>query len=269
MFRKSFIFLPVMALALAACSGSGKTNSTAASTVGTQAGSASGGSILAGGSAPKDLGNALNLAIGTNSKPSVFASYHLELTLDLPKAKADFSGVVNEVTKISADVQGKNIHIFKTDPGTTSPIEGFVIGDTGKEYKMVNGSPQAMIGQVALSWSFWPLDVVVPYAYGVSLHAEKTGEESVNERMATVYAFDSSKGDPAAIAAMSTGPIGLSQSKGTVWIDKETGGMLKLTLDYITRVSNKEATKSIGEGNGHIQLEVSNVGQTTVISPVK
>ena len=135
---------------------------------------------------------------------------------------------------------------------------------------MVNGSPQATIGQVALGWSIWPLEVVAPYAFGASLHAEKTGGESVNGRAATVYAFDSSKGDPAAIAAMSTsGLIGLTESKGTVWIDNETGGMLKLTMDYVTGVTNSDATKTIGQGTGHIQLEISNIGQTSVTSPVK
>ncbi len=193
------------------------------------------------------------------------------MTLDLPKPNPDFSAVDNEKTKISADVQGKNIHIFLTDPGMTIPEEGFIIGDTGKEYKIINGSPEATLGQVALNWSFWKLKVVTPFASGVSLHAEKTGEETLNGRSAVRYDFDSSKGDPGAIAAVMSKPgsIGFSQSKGTLWVDKETGALLKLTLDYVTGVPNKDATKAIGEGTGHIELEISQIGQVSVVSPVK
>ncbi len=264
--KKLYIILAGISMVLAACSGSGKAGTTAVGTAGAT-GSPSG---AAGGSVPKDLGDSFNLTIGSDSKPGVFPSYHIELTFDLPKPNPDFSAVANEVTKISADVQGENIHIFRIDPGTTIPEEGFVIGDTGKEYKMVDGSPEATLGQVALNWSFWKLKVVAPFAAGVSLHADKTGEETVNGRTATVYSFDSSKGDSGAIAAIMSKPgsIGLYQSKGTLWVDKETGGMLKLTLDYVTGVPDKDSTKAIGEGTGHIELEISQIGQVTVVSPV-
>jgi hypothetical protein len=265
--KRMLLILTGISLVLAACSGSGKAGTTAISTVGAP-GSPSG---AAGGSVPKNPGDSFNLTIGSDSKPSIFPSYHIELTLDLPKPNADFSAVVNEATKISADVQGKNIHIFRTDPGTAIPEEVFIIGETGKEYKIINGLPEATLGLSALNWSFWKLKVVAPYAAGVSLLAGKTGEETVNGRSAVRYDFDSSKGDPGAIAAIMSKPgsIGLTQSKGTLWVDKETGGMLKLTLDYVTGVPNKDATKAIGEGTGHIELEISQIGQVTVVSPVK
>jgi hypothetical protein len=200
----------------------------------------------------------------------IIGSYHIEVTLDLPKANADYSAVVNGVTKISADVEGKNIHLFQTDPGATTPLEGFIIGDTKKEYKMVNGSPQAMIGQLAVKWAFLPLNVVSPYTIAATLHAEKTGEETVNGRPAAVYDIDSSKGDPAQIAALtSLGTVGVKSSKGTVWIDKETGGMLKLTLEYAMGVPGRSGIPALGEGTGHIQVEFSKVGQVSVVSPVK
>ena len=165
-------------------------------------------------------------------------------------------------------MQGKNVHLFKTSPGATKPNEWFIIGD--KEYSMVNGSPKETIGQVGLDWVFWPLNVTVPYAFGTTLHAEKTGEETVNGRSAVVYDFDTSKASQAALAGMGvSGTTGMSLSKGTVWIDQATGGMLKLSMEYVTGVSNMDATKTIGQGTGHITLEVSQVGQVTVVSPVK
>jgi hypothetical protein len=268
--KKLILILTGFTMVLAACSGSGPASATAVGTVDAPGGTVGSPEGAAGGSVPKDLGDSFNLTIGTDSKPSVFPSYHIELTLDLPKPNPDFSAVVNEMTKISADVQGENIHIFRIDPGTAIPEEIIILGDTGMEYKMVDGSPQATVGQLALNWSFWKLKVVAPFAAGVSLHADKTGEEIINGRSAVRYEFDSSKGDPGAIAAIMSKPesIGFHQSKGTLWVDKETGGMLKLTLDYVTGVPNKDFSKSIGEGTGHIELGISKISQVTVTSPV-
>ena len=269
--KKLMIFLTGFSMILAACSGSGPAGATAESTVGAPASTAGSPEGAAGGSVPKDLGDSFNLTIGTDTQPGVFPSYHIELTLDLPKPNPDFSAVVNETTKISADVQGENLHIFRVDPGTTIPKEIIIIGDTGKEYEMVDGSPEAAMGQLALNWSFWKLKVVAPFAAGVSLQAGKTGEEILNGRSAVRYDFDSSKGDPGAIAAIMREPglIGLTQSKGTLWVDKETGGMLKLILDYVTGVPNKDFSKSIGEGTGHIELEISKINQVTVADPAQ
>ena len=83
---KTIVVLSGICMVLAACSGSVKPGATGITPGATPGNSAASRSVAAAGSAPKDLGYALNLTVGTDTKASVFASYHVELTLDFPKA---------------------------------------------------------------------------------------------------------------------------------------------------------------------------------------
>lgn len=222
-----------------------------------------------GGSTSDDLSNAFNILMGTTDEPSVFPSYHMELVLDTPQANDDNTALVNETVSISADVAGKNVHIFQVDPGMTEAKEGYIIGDTDKEYKFVDGAWEETMGNIALSWALWPLQVVMPYGYASALYSNKTGSEEINGRQATVYELDTSKADPAIIAGMESWGVGNMSAKGQVWIDKETGAMLKLVLDYTSEISSLDGRINLGEGSGHITLEISKVGEVSVTSPVQ
>ncbi|MRS02368.1 hypothetical protein EG832_03950 [bacterium] len=214
-----------------------------------------------------DLSGALNILLGTTDTPSVFDSYHLELVLDFPQANDDYTAVVNEKINISADVAGKNIHILQIDPGETTPKEGYIIGDTEKEYKLVDGVWQEMMGQVALGWAMWPLQVVMPYAFTTSVYAGKLGTEEVDGRKAIAYELDTTKADPAVLAGMEAFGLGNFTGTGKVWIDKETGALLKLQLDYTQDIFNGDASAVVAPGTGSITMEVTKVGQVTVTSP--
>jgi len=214
-----------------------------------------------------DLSGALNILLGTTDTPSVFESYHLEMVLDTPKANDDDTAVVNEKISISADVAGKNVHILQIDPGETTPKEGYIIGDTDKEYKLVDGVWQEMMGQIALAWAMWPMQVVMPYAYTTSVYAGKLGNEEVDGRTAKVYELDTTKADAAIIASMKAFGLGEFTGTGKIWIDKETGALLKLQLNYTEDVSKADASAVIAQGTGSITMEVTKVGQVTVTSP--
>jgi hypothetical protein len=269
--KKFVIILIILGLLLTACGAK-----TSPATLTTQA-AATDNSTTAATAAPqndnsannasaKDLGSSLNLVLGGTDAPSVFDSYHIELTLDTPKANDDESAVVNEKLSISADVAGKNIHIFQTDPGATTQKEGYIIGDNDTEYKLVDGTWTQTMGQIALGWAMWPLQVVVPFATITSLSAHKTGSADVNGRTADVYELDSSKADPATLAGMKAVGVDIT-GKGQVWIDQKTGGMLKLDLTYTNNIMKTDGKTSIGSGDGHITIEISKVGAVTVTSP--
>jgi hypothetical protein len=259
---KKFLYISViLSLILASCAGKPGTAATSATS------SADSSSSDASSSASSShLGDALNKVIGSDSDPSVFDSYHIDVKMDVPKLSDDSTSVVNETTQISADVQGKNVHIFQTDPGQTAQKEGFIIGD--KEYKIVDGAPQEMLGQIALSWAMWPLTVIMAYSYP-AYYAKKTGTESNDGRAVDVYTFDSTSANAVSNDVMSAASLGNStQGKGTVWIDQKTGAMLKLDMTYTSQISDNNQ-KVIGSGNGSIKIEISKVGQVTVTSPVK
>jgi len=259
--NKLLVILVIFTLLLSSCSG----KSTPASNSTDNSGSTSeNGTTDSGDSANADLGSALNLVMGSDSTPSVFPSYHLDVTLDTPAASDDQTTIVNQTTQISADVAGKDVHILQTDPGETTQKEGFIVGD--KEYKMVDGAAQEMNGQIALSWAMWPLQVVGYYAYPVYF-AKKTGSDTIDGRAADVYSFDNTSAvSDTAMDAMGVGDM--TTGAGTVWIDKETGAMLKLDMTYTSSITDTDQ-KEIGKGNGSIKLEISKVGQVTVTSPVQ
>jgi hypothetical protein len=270
MFKKYYSILIVISLLLTSCNGNKSTSETGSSSNSSRSTNVTSAPSTNEGTSTNsnNLGNALNLVTGSTDTPSVFDSYHIEMVLDTPKPDDNYSGIVNETIKISADVAGKNIHIFQIDPGMTDPKEGYIIGDTEKEYKLVDGSWQEMMGQIALGWAMWPLTLIVPYSYSASLYSSKLGIEDVDGRKATVYELDSTKADPATIASMEAfGVTGMS-GKGKVWIDNETGGMLKLELDYTSELQSLDGSTKLGIGSGHISLEVSKVGGVTVTSPL-
>lgn len=245
MLKKIVLMTLVLTLLLTGCGGK--------SSVSNNAGSA-------------DLSGALNLLLGTTDEPSVFDSYHLEMVLDTPKASDDETAVVNEVVSISADIVGENVHIFQVDPGMTEAKEGYIIGDTDKEYKLIDGVWEETMGQIGLAWAMWPLQVVMPYATISSLYAQKTGEEEIDGRSTTVYDLDTSKADASTLAGMQAVGVNIT-GKGQVWIDDETGAMVKLDLEYTNDITNMDGSVALGSGTGHITLEVTQVGQVTVTSP--
>ena len=250
--KKALMICVMLALFLSSCAGK--------SDDGTKSSPSSNSSTSSSG----NLGSALNLVMGSDSEASVFSSYHIDVNLDIPQLNDDSTAVVNQKTLIAADVEGKNIHILQTDPGASAQKEGYIIGD--KEYKIVDGKPQEMMGQIALSWAMWPLHVVMPYAYA-SYWAKASGSDTLDGRKADVYDFDSSKADAASNSAMSAmGMEAMTQGKGTVWIDHETGGMLKLNMTYTENVTDSNQ-KVVGPGTGTITLEVSKVNQVKVTSP--
>lgn len=214
-----------------------------------------------------DLSEALNLLLGTTDAASVFDSYHIEMVLDTPQANDDDTAVVNEIISISADVDGKNVHIFQIDPGMTDAKEGYIIGDNDTEFKLVDGNWEETMGQIALSWAMWPLQVVMPYAYTTALYTSKLGNDEINGRDAIHYELDTTKADPTLVAGMEAWGISNMTGIGQVWIDKQTGAMLKLDLEYTYDIKNGDLSKVIAPGTGHITIEISQIGEVSVTSP--
>lgn len=271
--KRILMLLLIAALLLTACGAKTEavpTDSAALSTFATEATEVASepqdNSAVAAAS-EDDLSGALNVLLGTTDSPSVFESYHLEMVLDTPKGNEDDTAVINEKVSISADVAGKNVHILQIDPGETTPKEGFIIGDTDKEYKLVDGVWQETMGQIALGWAMWPMQIVMPYAYTTSVYAGKLDIEDVGGRNATAYELDTAKADPAVLTSMKAFGLGEFKGTGKIWIDKETGALLKLQLNYTEDVFNSDASAVIGPGTGSITMEVSKVGQVTVTSP--
>lgn len=215
-------------------------------------------------SAASGINMALNRVMGSKDELSVYPSYHMVVNMQSPSLNDDKSGVVIKTTKITADVQGKNIHLLYTAPGETQAKEGYILGD--KEYRITNGKPEEMMGQISLSWAFWVLEAIFPYSTATSL-STKTGTETLDGRQADVYTVDSDKAPKGVLESFRTfGLFLLNSSKGTIWIDQKTGGLLKVNLDYDIDVTDMDK-KKVGTGKGHLDITITKIGQVTVQMP--
>ena len=211
------------------------------------------------------IGSTLNLVIGTKNRDSVYPSYHLESTVVTPTLSDDKASVVIKTRKVAADVQGKNVHLFYTAPDSDQAKEGYIIGD--KEYRITNGKPEELIGQIALSWAGWHLEATFPFSAGASL-STKTGTVTLDGRQADVYSVDSTKIDPAVMESFRTlGMFPLNTIHGTIWVDQQTGGALKALIDYEMDMINSDDGKTVGVGQGHLELEITLIGNVNVQLP--
>jgi hypothetical protein len=218
----------------------------------------------AGSPAGNDINMALNMVMGSKDEPSVYPSYYMVVNMQTPSLNDDKNGVTIKSTQFSADVQDKNIHLSYPATDTTPAKEGYIIGEN--EYRITNGKTEEMMGQISLSWAFWVLEAIFPYSTGAAM-ASKTGTETLEGRQADVYTVDSDKAPAGVMESFRTfGLFLLNSSKGTIWIDQKTGGLLKVAMDYDIDVNDMDQ-KKVGTGKGHLEITITKVGQVTVQLP--
>lgn len=190
------------------------------------------------------------------------SSYHLES--DQLSPCWDGNAIAQCSQKMSADVQGKDVHFTCTetkpgeDPQTT---EMYLIGD--QEYPVVGGSVQpAGVSLDSLVWIMWPANTAIIIAVG-DTNVTQAGTEELEGRTADIYALDGTNtpiGDVAGIA------LPVSSVKGQVWVDQQTGALLKASLDYQASVHDTSGAPQ-GSGPGHIEITISQIGNVTVALP--
>ncbi len=207
---------------------------------------------------------ALGILVGMIPQSPPPPSFHLEAVNQVPVASGSSIALKKDV--MSADVQGKDVHfIHRVTPpgGSTKTTEVYLIG--GQEYDVLNGTVQPPgASLMGLDWTTWPLDLTVMLATS-STSAKAAGTEVLDGRTVEVYELnatsDSQSGVPGA-------GLLASAVSGKVWVDQETGALLKAILDYQTDV-NGTAGNSLGSGSGHAEIIVTQIGQVTVSLPGK
>ena len=191
-----------------------------------------------------------------------FSSYHLEVNHMSPVWAGGKVGQKQEL--LSADVQGKDVHFTdrNTDPGgSTTTAEAYLIGD--QEYDVLNGQVQPPgAGLTSLAWSLWPLDPVIIITSGAT-GATAAGTEEVQGRTTEIYELNSTGSSQAGMSGI--GPQVTSVS-GKVWVDRQTGTLIKALLDYKAEVSDSGGNPQ-GTGSGHLEIIVTQVGKVTVSVP--
>lgn len=230
------------------------------------------------GQANRDLQSRIsesgNLTLLMDKK--VLASYHIEISGTEPRLNQQTKQVETNTYSVKADLAGNNIYMLYTSAvgkQKAQTTEGYSINgglakssQGGKEYTVEAGKLKESLGAVSLTWAFLPLDIVIPLAVAATGPTPQ-GEEAIDGRGAEKYGVDTANAPPGVAGAMGT-LLTITSARGTVWVDKETGALLKLALDYQQDFVDPPGSKTVvGKGSGHIELLVTKVGKTTVQLP--
>jgi hypothetical protein len=196
-------------------------------------------------------------------------SYRIDMSGVEPTIDIMDNTLIGKKYQRQIEIDGDNVHMISNleEKGEKTTREGYIIGgrnvDTMKDYEVNDGKLEDGGGMVGMGFAMFPLSVGMPVIMG-GQGAVLQGEETIAGRMAEKYAIDSAN-----IPKEALDFAGFKSIKGTAWIDKETGVLLKLLLDYEQEFVDPDpnSTKVLGVGTGRIDLEVSQIGQTKVTLP--
>jgi hypothetical protein len=188
------------------------------------------------------------------------ASYHLEVTHQAPV----WSGgkIAQSQEDMSADVQGKDVHFThrKTIPGgSTTASEAYLIGD--QEFVIVNGKTQPPAAN-SMTWNLWSLNLIT-FVSGASSGATAAGTEMLEGRTAEIYELNSTG---LSIPGVTGSLIPITSLTGKIWVDQQTGALVKAVLDYQADVRDTAGNMK-GGGSGHLEIIVTQIGNVTVTVP--
>lgn len=211
------------------------------------------------------ISDSLNRTLGITDAGLVLGSLHIEMSGSEPTWDATASRVVIKNWTLSADMEGDDIYLVYTSDGQTT--EGWMIDqgtDNEKYYERVEGEVQESF-MLPLVWlaAMTPTFPLVVAATGPT----SQGGESIDGRAAEKYGVDSANAPPGVMGILG-GIINITASRGTAWVDQETGALLKATLDYEQKFIDPEDPDTVlGTGSGHVEILVTQVGQVTVQLP--
>ncbi len=205
--------------------------------------------------------NGLNILLGMDDSHPAPSSFHMEAFHNAPGWEN--GEVIHIEDRMVADVEGKNIHFVdrETAPdGTVTETEAYLIGDL--QYDVENGLLQPPGTSLKkLAWVMWPLDPIFILGTGAS-SAIPAGTEILDGRTADIFDIDS--GD--SLSGASGVSLNITAVKGRVWIDRETGALLKAELDYQADVKDADG-KIMDNAAGRLEITVTQVGKVTVTLP--
>ena len=196
-------------------------------------------------------------------------SFHLEMTAKQPRLDIRTKQVAVEHWTLTADVEQDNLfvgcNIKESSTAKALTIEGWMLGEGrpgGIPYEATGGkvdvSPRVQHQCWMRSYAWTPVLSVA--ASG----AMPAGQETIDGLSADKYQLE---GRPQALDHIRP-LMNLGAARGTVWLDRQTGALLKAVIDYREHFTEaRGSTKVIGTGDGHVEMMVTRVGRVTVKLP--
>jgi len=209
--------------------------------------------------------NSLSLLTGQDPNPSVFDSYHMESHQLSPKWDEQTDSVIVTEDWFVLDAQGKNIHFtdtLKDESGKQTSSEVYLMGD--KTYEMQNGVPVEGVTLASLVWTMWPLDPMLLLGVGAT-QTSPAGTETLEGRSAEVFQINGTTGYDQTGMFTGFGML-VTRLDGKVWIDVQTGALLKAEIHYDADIKDSTGTVR-GSRSGLFEMSVSHINAVTVSLP--
>jgi len=207
------------------------------------------------------VASGLSILLGMDEGRPGLPSYHMEAYHLIPAWEG--GALVQYEDWMVADVQGQNVHFndrVLNPGGSTTTAEAYLMGE--EKHDVENGVLQPEGASMSqLAWVLWPLDPSVILGTGSS-SAQAAGTEVLDGRTAEVYTVDTT-GAMGGVAGVS---LSVTAASGRVWIDQETGALLKAELDYQSDVKDDDGNV-MGSGSGVLEIDVTQVGSVAFSLP--
>jgi hypothetical protein len=196
-------------------------------------------------------------------------SFHLEMSARQPRFDDAKKQVAIDEWRLTADLDRDNValvcNIKEPATGQAQTLKGWIIGEGrpgGVPYEMAGGRLELSLRLQHQCWmrsSAW-----TPALSAAASRHTAAGQEIIGGRSADKYIVEA----PAKPLAHVRPMMNLSSAKGAVWLDRETGALLKASIDYRENFTERRGSdKVVATGDGHVEMLVSRVGKVTVKVP--
>jgi hypothetical protein len=196
---------------------------------------------------------------GAGTTPGSLPSFTLTASESMPSASG-----ANTVTTLQAEVQGANVHYVLDSGGEKTDAILF----EGEGYTVVDGKAQPGSAMLSATWTLWQLDpLTILSAAGMADPKAEAGT-TLEGRPVDVYSVDNTAlGGQGQDSSFGLLAYAITSIQGSVWIDHETGALLKADLQFEAGVRKPGESTPSAHGKGEFHLAVSQIGKTTVALP--
>jgi hypothetical protein len=201
----------------------------------------------------------LSKLFGTGTEAGSLPSFTLAASESMPSVSG-----ANTTTSMQAEVQGTNVHYVLDSGGTKTEAYLF----EGKEYQVVGGKAQPGEALLGATWTLWQLDpLTILSAAGMAGPKAEAGT-MLEGRQVDVYSVDNTAlGGEGQDSSFGLLPYIITSIQGAIWIDRETGALLKADLQFEAAVRKPGESTPSAHGKGEFHLAVTQIGKTTVSLP--
>jgi hypothetical protein len=196
-------------------------------------------------------------------------SLHLEIRAAQPRFDPGKKQALMDAWTLTADLEDDNVsvacHVKAGGTGEARTVQGWIIGEGrpgGVPYQRVDGK---LVISPALQHQCWARAYAWTPALSAAASGHKAaGEERIDGRLADKFVLAAG-----AKALDHVRPLmNLDHAKGTVWLDRETGALLKAHIGYRANFAETRGSdKAVAAGEGHVEMLVSRVGKVKVKIP--